>query len=189
MSWCRASEIGAAATAGDVLAVQDLLELYGISFYKTSSWSVHDPTLERVSNDDYRIYASRYVISLDQAQCLDGQFEPQDLTVVSADGETVVLTLPDGPVGPIYFTGVVGRAQQQALSAGDTLEVGDTLLRSATARFISETETAQADDILLVPPELLRNCAVTLGRRLIKRKLDEDADGNMTSLLEDMKTN
>ena len=60
------------------------------------------------------------------------------------------------------------------------------VLRDDAPVFIEEDGTALADDMLLEPPALMRQCAITAGRRLMKRALDEDADGMVTSLLEDM---
>ena len=182
MSFCRAEEIGAGATAQDVKAVAELLELYGIPFYTSASWFIGIPAMIWLGDKSYLVDSMRRVISLDTV--VSGN---TNLTVEKIDGRVVTLNM-SSPMGNLSFTGVYGVATMQELLAGDTIKAGDTIIRSGDVLFQEADSTAQAGDTLLVPPELLRQVAITIGRRLAARKLSEKADGMDTTVLEDMQT-
>ena len=127
MSVCRAEDIGAAATAGDVKAVEELLGFVGVNFYKEADWFVLWPTMWQNEDGNYLVYPRRFVISL--SKVTPATDDSENIEVVQINKKNVILRFPTGTTDHLHFTGVIGHATQKALSVGDELKVGDTVLR------------------------------------------------------------
>lgn len=183
MSWCRAREIGKAATFRHVRAVANILEgrRLGLIFYRAADdWRIGRPSC-RPWGSVWRVNMERPVISLSMPSgAMPSLDDPRRWLLVDVKEN-------------MRFQGETGWASKQPLGAGDRLFIGDTILRGGALKFIDAKVTpkeddwddvALADDQLLRAPGLLRSVAITIGTRLMKRELDEDV-GDEESETED----
>ena len=195
MSWCRVSDFDAElipnVTIADVEAVAGVMDAHRMIFYEPAqSWTIGAPTISRVTDTRVQVDAGRYVASLDTVQAYRAGWAVADtLNVHTIDGRLISVEPLDVGNRPyaIAFTGATGVAELTDLSAGDALQVGDSVLRSGAVVMNTDADgVAQAGDVLLTPPAILRKCAINIGVRLRKLELDEDADwdGNMNTLLD-----
>ena len=183
MSFCRPNEIGKAANLDTVRSVAAVLNHEGITFYEPSrTWLVEVPAATPYAPGQWLVNAEKWLADEPTITAYPNLIEgytpdwnhPYRVSVDGFSGRFVVLSM--SLTCALQFTGDVGVAMKRDLSAGDALAVGDTVLRDGKALLLDSDGAANENDILLSPPPVLRMAAISIGRRLMKLLIDEDAD-------------
>lgn len=182
MSWCTVADIGGAARIRHVKIAQMVWESFvgkHALFTPSSSWAVTRFAHEDAAGEKWSVGLEFPLISVSELKLWRGRrLRATISTVEVADG----LATFDKPTGEhtvypfdIVATGVRGTATLQDLSVGDDLLAGQSVLRSGQVVLQETDGTALANDQLIVPPEMLRSAALTVGRRVIQIEQDQQA--------------
>lgn len=183
MSFCRPNDIGRAASLDTVRSVSAVMRHVGITFYEPSQrWLVEAPAASPYAPGQWLVNAEKWLADEPTITAYPNVIESAmpdwnqsyRVSVDGFSGRFVVLSM-SLPCA-LQFTGDVGVAMKSDLSAGDALSVGDTVLRDGAALLIDSDGAANENDQLLSPPPVLRMAAISIGRRLMKLLIDEDAD-------------
>lgn len=200
MSFCRPSDIGKAATLADARAVAQVLNHANVYFYDDRDWRIESPALQAVPGGGLGIWTQHRLAQSAHKDIRVAKYSPAAPSQADKWLEVVqtaagfdydwVMVSDDGPIEAVRIQAIVGVAETRALPVGTSLLQGDTILRTdpdsgeAEVMLMPDAGQSIADDKLLEPPQAVRLCAITIGRRLIKLQYDEKAvwDDGMNTL-------
>ena len=187
--WCRPSEIGAGATLRTLHTINAILQRHGIYFYESErTWQVPVLVALRQPDGRYLVSLGRNIISLTKVEKYEAIGGDPIAMTVEMRGRNSALIDSDYLVG-LSVTGVAGLAELIAMTAQDTVAQGDSIIRDGSEVIIDDPAdySFTAGDMLASPPDALRTVAISIGNRVAKLELDEDAawdDVNMNSLID-----
>ena len=204
MGFCRAVDIGQAATIRHVRAVTQVFSNANVFLYDERDWRIDYPALHEIpgptdhTTNDVEIWVQHRLVQGAPRDTQIWKYNPNDPS--SSEEELTLASSPptgfefdwvtvedDPPIRGVHVHAVVGCAELVLVGPAEEitqLKIGDSILRGGNLIEEVEDEPAQSGDILLQPPEVLRLAAITIGRRIMKLELDEDAvwDDGMNTL-------
>lgn len=184
MSFCRVTEIAKAATIDTVKTIEDIIYRrvgYNLLYTPSSTWRVN---LDYSYDPDTLLLNLNYAVSSISSMeyFVGGNSVVEDNADRTYNPSRKAIEIPSTfadefgfPASDSYLeiTGVRGVGQPVALSAGDDVYAGQTVLRgTSTLVLFEEDGTAQAGDQLLVAPSMMRSMAITFGGRILAYERD-----------------
>ena len=182
VSWCTVADIGDAASIRHVRIAQTVWESFvgKYALYAPSgSWFVQRYPHEDGAGEEWTVSLGFRCLEVSELKIWRHRMLRSTISSVEVAGRLGTFMVPPGLIAsqPYDFqiTGVRGTATLKDLSVGDDLVAGQSVLRAGAVVLIEEDETAEANDQLIVPPDILRSAALTVARRVIQMEQDQQA--------------
>ena len=180
MSYCTVAEIGGAASIRHVedaaIAIENEIGEHAL-YSPSATWEVLRGLVRSGGSDDYLTELGFRCISVSEIMIYDKYRLRETVSSVDVTGRYAKLDTANSYFEyqrlRLVITGVRGTATLTALSSGDDVQAGQSVVRAGAVVLYREDGTAMADDELIVPPAILRSAAISAGRRSMTLESDQ----------------